>query len=230
MDRSSALDSVVRLARAEALVDTELRDELRLVRQRLEEAIGPTVRQVDTARFLGVTGTALKRWLDKGEIPSVLTPTGRREVPLPELIRLRQEVDQARIEGSERALATVIRERRRRADEIDVDSLLPRRGRTHRHPEMNSLAYHRLVADRLDPLLVDDARLRLGRWSKSGRIDPRWANEWRELLDRPIPEIAKALRSDRPRARELRQSSPFAGVLTEQERRRLAEAVEARGA
>jgi hypothetical protein len=44
----------------------------------------------------------------------------------------------------------------------------------------------------------------------------------------PLPEVAKAISSDTARARELRQTSPFAGALTEQERRRLVQAVEER--
>jgi hypothetical protein len=41
-------------------------------------------------------------------------------------------------------------------------------------------------------------------------------------------EIQRVLRSDSKRARELRQTSPFVGVVTEQERRRIIETVEAR--
>jgi hypothetical protein len=94
---------------------------------------------------------------------------------------------------------------------------------------MQSLAYHRLVAERLTPALVDEARRRVDRWERSGRLDPRWAREWRKLLDQPLAQIARTLRSSSPRTRALRQTSPFAGVLTEQERRRLVDAVEARG-
>ena len=42
------------------------------------------------------------------------------------------------------------------------------------------------------------------------------------------PGIAKAISADTPRARELRQTSPFAGALNEHERKLLVEAVERR--
>jgi hypothetical protein len=44
-----------------------------------------------------------------------------------------------------------------------------------------------------------------------------------------LPKIATLISSDSKRARELRQSSPFAGVLTPQERRKLLRLVEDRG-
>jgi hypothetical protein len=95
---------------------------------------------------------------------------------------------------------------------------------------LQSLAYHRLVAERLDDRILGDARQRLRRWRRDGRIDPRWAEEWDRILSMPLLGIAKAISADSPKARELRQSSPFAGVLTPQERQRLVRAVEDRAA
>lgn len=46
----------------------------------------------------------------------------------------------------------------------------------------------------------------------------RWLVEWGTLLDGPVEGVLEALTSRTPRARELRQNSPFAGVLTERER------------
>ena len=48
------------------------------------------------------------------------------------------------------------------------------------------------------------------------------------LPKRLLPQIQRTLRSDSKRARELRQTSPFVGVVTEQERRRIIETVEER--
>jgi hypothetical protein len=93
-------------------------------------------------------------------------------------------------------------------------------------PGLHALAYHRVVANRLDEMLVRDARRRLERWEKEGRIDPRWAREWEQILALPLPRVAKAITSDSERGRALRQSSPFAGSLTEHERRRIVQAVE----
>jgi hypothetical protein len=179
---------------------------------------------------LGVSQPALKRWIDKGEISTVLTPQGRRQIPLSELVDLLNEVEQLREEGLARPLAAAIKEGNRQAAEaIDLDRLLPRRRpRTHRVPEVQSLAYHRAVAERLDEGVVDEARRRLRRWREDDRIHPRWADEWERILAMPLPQMAKAISADTAPARGLRQSSPFAGVLTEQERRRLLRAVEER--
>jgi len=46
----------------------------------------------------------------------------------------------------------------------------------------------------------------------------RWLGEWERLLAGPLEDVLAALTSPTPRARELRQNSPFAAVLTEAER------------
>jgi hypothetical protein len=224
------LTSVLRLRRAARNAAPELREEIVPVLEFLESLAGPTVRPADAARLLGISQPALKRWLDSGDISTVTTPRGRREIPLSELLDLLEELEQVREEAGSRPLTRMIRERRRRAEEsIDLDRLLPRRHRrTHRVPELQALAYHRAIAERLDDQIVDEARRRLRRWSRAGRIDRRWSEVWERILALPLPEIRSAISADSKRARELRQTSPFAGILTEQERRRLVKAVEER--
>ncbi|MGZ4151189.1 MAG: helix-turn-helix domain-containing protein [Actinomycetota bacterium] len=46
----------------------------------------------------------------------------------------------------------------------------------------------------------------------------RWLEEWNRLLNGPTSVVLDVLTSRSPRARELRQNSPFAGVLTKAER------------
>lgn len=41
----------------------------------------------------------------------------------------------------------------------------------------------------------------------------RWTREWLEVLDRPHQEIAAVLTDPGEHSRQLRQTSPFAGVL-----------------
>lgn len=228
-DSTRLLEQILRLRRLERHVDPDTRSELAEVSEFLEDIAGPTISRANAARALRVSQTALDRWIDKGELAVVTTPRGRREVPLSELVELLLEVE--RTDGHpDRPLAPVMRARNRRAsDEIDLDRLLPRkRGRDHQTAELQSLAYHRLVAERLDEHVVDRARRRLRKWIDAGRIHPNWAERWTVLLEQPLDRIAKAISADTPRARELRQTSPFAGVLTEQERQRLQRAVEAR--
>lgn len=48
-----------------------------------------------------------------------------------------------------------------------------------------------------------------------------WLDEWDRLLDGPVDELLDTLTSRSPKARELRQNSPFAGLLGEEERLRV---------
>src|SRR5262245_53031315 len=174
-NRDELFENILRLRRAEAVSDQPNRGELAIVREFLEGLAGRTIRPAEAARLLGVSQPAVQRWLEKGEIAAVTTPGGRREIPLGEAIDLLADVERVRAEtGSSRPLSIVIRERREAAEAIDLDELLPRRRqRAHRTAELQSLAYHRLVALRLDEGIVDDARRRLARWRQEGRVDPR---------------------------------------------------------
>jgi hypothetical protein len=229
-DTGKAIEEILRLRRAERAADPSLRGELRSVREFLETIAGPTISRAEASRLLGISQTALDRWIRSGDVASVVTPHGRREIPLTEIVELLEDVERARADGVRRPLAAVIRDRRRRSSQtIDLDRLLPRqRPRTHRIPELQSLAYHRLVGERLNEEIVDEARRRLRRQRESGRLDPRWATEWEGILELPVERIAEAIGADSSRARELRQTSPFVGVLNEQERRRLLHAIEER--
>lgn len=206
------------------MADQRVRGEIEPVLSYLEGVVGLTVSRAEAARLLDVSHTALDRWIAKGEIAAVLTPEGRREVPLSQLVDLLEQVEQRREADGGLALASVIRDRRHRAEAVDAEELLPPRrvrARGHRAAELRALAYHRLVARRLDERIADDARRRLQRWREDGRIDPRWAAEWERILALPLPQIATLISADSARAAALRQSSPFAGALTEQDRRRL---------
>ena len=79
-----------------------------------------------------------------------------------------------------------------------------------------------IVASRLrrNPRVLALARRNLRRWmSRDGRKPRRTFAEWHGVLHRlSRSQIAEFLASDTPMARRLRQSSPFAGVLTERER------------
>lgn len=225
--REDVVEDLVRLYWVARESDDAVRDELMPVISSLEDIAGPTVPRASAARLLGISQTALDRWIRKGEISGVMTPSGRREVPLAELLDLLQEI---RYSSDAPTLASVIQDRRRQADAIDSD-LLParyrrRRPRRHRQADLQALAYHRAVAGRLDPRLIADAKKRLQRWKQNGRIHPDWASEWERVLEMPPTRIARLISSESDRARELRQNSPFAGALTEQERRRLLEVVD----
>lgn len=97
---------------------------------------------------------------------------------------------------------------------------------SHRLLEARSLAMHALIAARIarNPELLGKARENLERWSSRwGDDPPRWAREWQALLGRPWPEIAALITEPSENAARLRQSSPFAGLLTPEERKRIHE-------
>jgi len=97
----------------------------------------------------------------------------------------------------------------------------------HRIAEARSLAMHCLIARKIegDRRLLAAARRNLERWmARYGDAPPRALVEWRGILDRPWPEIAALITDADETAVRLRQSSPFAGVLTGAERRRVYDA------
>lgn len=93
----------------------------------------------------------------------------------------------------------------------------------HRLAEERSLAYHAVVAERLarDPALLAAARARVRRWLEREPAAPFYAREWAHVLALPSDRIAAFLVDRSERARELRQSTPFAGALSPRERWRI---------
>ncbi len=97
----------------------------------------------------------------------------------------------------------------------------------HRLAEARSLAMHARIAQELlrDPAVIEHARRNLRRWTaaKPGPR-PQWHAEWAAWLRRPPAELAGVMTELTERGARLRQSSPFAGVLSETERRRIHDA------
>lgn len=92
--------------------------------------------------------------------------------------------------------------------------------------DRRSLALHRVIAARLlaDPeAVIAKARrnLRVMRRANSdGSADP-WFAEWDRRLAGPVAGVVEVLVSHDQEARDLRQVTPFAGVLTDDERREI---------
>lgn len=90
--------------------------------------------------------------------------------------------------------------------------------------EERSLAIHRLVAARLldDPVAtLRKARKNLDTMRRvdSGHSD-RWFDEWDDVLQRPVDVIVTTMLARTQNGIDLRQVTPFAGVLSDAERRR----------
>jgi hypothetical protein len=90
----------------------------------------------------------------------------------------------------------------------------------HRLAEERSVAYHRVIGERLrsQPEILDKARRRVQAWLSATENAPFYARKWAEILAGDVPSIAAFLVERSEMADELRQSTPFAGALQPRER------------
>lgn len=79
---------------------------------------------------------------------------------------------------------------------------------------------HRAIADELreDPAMLRIAHDNLDRWSLSNRHFQPYFDAWRELLKGPLEDLLVLLVEDSERMAAMRQTAPFAGVLSPAER------------
>lgn len=122
------------------------------------------------------------------------------------------------------------RKRRRDAGFKDVRRWEPEQGEgvrrysDQRILDARSLAMHCMIVRKIsqNPRLLDKAKENLDRWrTKTMGPQPQYMKEWSEILERPWPEIAHLITEMSDEATRLRSSSPFAGVLSQQERERI---------
>jgi excisionase family DNA binding protein len=154
-----------------------------------------------------------------GRVSSVLTPpdlltTGQAAALLGSS---RQHV----VDLCDRGLLVFVRPgRHRRIRRADVEALAEK---TLTRDQERSLWLHRVVAGRLvlDPSgVMQKARANLERMRqvhRSGKA-AEWLSQWQSTLEAGADSVLDALTSRAPRAVELRQNTPFAGVLPEDER------------
>lgn len=195
--------------------------DLAAARVLLEEDLGATVSRRLAAEVLGLSHTALRRWIDRGDIPVVYSESGRLQIPVAALLDLYEEVSAERVAGRTHVLEPWVLNAQRRSERLSSGLLsdIETREEGHRQSQLRGLAYHRALARRLSARMVADARQVLAGWELEGRIDPVYANLWRELLSKPVSEIRRQLGADTMQMADLRQNSPFAGMLSERERR-----------
>ena len=100
-------------------------------------------------------------------------------------------------------------------------------GAGHPHIDRRSLEMARLVVEKIDadPGLLQVAHENLRRWSRvRGGALPQCRVEWQELLKRPWSQIRRILIDESDEGQRLRSAHPFAGLVSEQERRRIHDA------
>ena len=87
------------------------------------------------------------------------------------------------------------------------------------------LRSHRLIAQKIDadPSLLEIPRQNLDRWRELWGEDLPACAEWRALLKQPWEQVRVLLVSDTEESARLRLSTPFTGILSPWERRRIHE-------
>lgn len=223
VDRKQRLfEGIIRLRRVERSSAPD--KDIVAVRAMLEEELGETMSRRLVARLLGVDHKALERWTRSGDLPLVQATSGRIEVPVASVLELFEAVAESRRTGTRRRhhLEPSLTAGRRYAEKLrPADLAAPGGDDGHDRAERRSLAYHRALARRLRRPMVDDALRLLWKWRSQGRIDERYAVQWEEALRRPLADVRDLIGEDSPSGRDLRQNSPFAGMLSEAERRRI---------
>jgi len=108
----------------------------------------------------------------------------------------------------------------RRVRRADVDVLL---GQQLTREAERSLWLHRVVAGQL--ALDPDGVLERARGNLQRMLNPHpsgmsaaWLSSWRDILDDGVDAVLDTLTSQARQAVDLRQNSPFAGVLTQEQR------------
>ena len=109
----------------------------------------------------------------------------------------------------------------RRIRRQDLEALQSRTERLRREDRRSLwLAYAtagKIVSD--PPAAIERARHQIALMRPTARGQARlWIDEWSGLLDGPIETLLATVTDPSLRGREMRQNSPFAGLLTDEER------------
>jgi len=124
----------------------------------------------------------------------------------------------------------------RRIRRADALALAERPAANHGGPltddQLRSLWLHRAATGHIvsDPEgTLAWAQARIGELLAGEPDGARWLLQWLSLIDRGPEAVMRAMTSTDPLARELRQNSPFVGLLPNDERRAVLEAFHAAG-
>jgi hypothetical protein len=194
--------------------------EIPTVRAQIEEQIGSAVSMSLAAGILDVSEGAIRRWVRRGELPTVISEQGRTGIPVGALADLYERVAEQRSQGRKHVIEPHMAAARRAADRmrVDVDFQVDD---PHGRSLARALAYHQAVARKLNRPMADKALHRVWEWESQGRINTEYGRRWEDLLRRPVREIRACITATTSEADDLRQNSPFAGELSEPERRRI---------
>lgn len=90
----------------------------------------------------------------------------------------------------------------------------------HEIIDQRSIALHALVSKKLreNPLLLELARKNIEGYLTNTNNSAPYYLKWKMLLDGPFEKLLAVILLDSQEMRAMRQCSPFAGILTPQER------------
>lgn len=90
----------------------------------------------------------------------------------------------------------------------------------HQVLDQRSIILHSHVASKIrnQPNLLNIVKINLSKLIETNKASQIYLKKWSDLLDKPMNIILEALVEDSEEMREMRQASPFSGVLTPQER------------
>lgn len=119
----------------------------------------------------------------------------------------------------------------RRLLRSEVNTYLASRETAPRREVLASLWLNRAIAGKLvkDPdrvLKIGRKNIKKFRVLHAGSSMLSWLDKWERILDQGAEAVLRVLTSESESARALRQTSPFPGVLSEGERRQVANAFE----
>lgn len=91
--------------------------------------------------------------------------------------------------------------------------------------DFRSLELHSLIAKKLeeDPSLVKIAIDNIARWKRQNDFPQPYLDEWLEIINSGQEPLLNFLRSPTEKGQRLRSSSPFVGIMTQQERNEIFE-------
>jgi len=106
-----------------AVDEPDARRGLKRLQRELRLEIGPGVPKSQAAAVLGVTVTALDKWVARGRLPVIRRPgSSRREIDADALVDLAEEVERLREGGRRRGLLAAAFERLEREGSLRVDT------------------------------------------------------------------------------------------------------------
>lgn len=86
--------------------------------------------------------------------------------------------------------------------------------------DFRSLELHELIAKKIaaDPTLVNIAISNINRWKSQNDFAQPYLEDWLNIINQGLEPLLTFLRSTSHEGQRLRSSSPFTGILTEEER------------